>query len=102
MTDVVHGPWCHLDDPDGRPVFKSLMIRLGTICQNVTCSKSLPVFCFEPDLADSEFFSILSACRLSDNLILRARAYKRLRDTSTWLKIAIKRSLYSVSRRNQV
>ena len=58
-----------LDNREDRPVCKSLMICLKvelthlselSICEGVTCSKSLPVFCFEFDFAEHDFVSILS------------------------------------------
>ena len=54
---------------EDRPVRKSLMICLKvelthlselSVCERVTCSKSLPVFCFEFDFAEHDFVSILS------------------------------------------
>ena len=52
-----------------RPVRKSLMIGFKvelthlselSICERVTCSKSLPVFCFEFDSAEHDLVSIMS------------------------------------------
>ena len=58
-----------LDLRADRPVRKSLMICFKvelthlselSICERVTCSKSLPLICFEFDSAEHDFVSILS------------------------------------------